>query len=82
MVPTLLDTRLAYVADCEADLMPLMARVQQLGTLVDWLVRAKHNRRLPKGDKLWAHTTQRLPFGEITFQMPVRKDVTARPVRS
>lgn len=81
MAPALADTRLVYVADREADLMPLMARAQQLGTPADWLVRAKHNRCLPEGDKLWARTTEGVPLGEITFQMPARKDVKARPVR-
>lgn len=75
------DTRLVCVADREADLMPLMSRAQQLGTPADRLGSAKHNRCLPKGDKLWAHTTEVQPMGEITFQMPARKDVKARPVR-
>ncbi len=44
------DTRLVYVADREADLLAMMARVQALGTPADWLVRAKHNRCLPDGD--------------------------------
>jgi hypothetical protein len=74
-------TRLVYVADREADLMPLMARAQELGTPADWLVRAKHNRCLAEGDKLWAHTTEGAPLGEISFQMPARKDTKARPVR-
>jgi hypothetical protein len=74
-------TRLVYVADREADLMPLMARAQELGTPADWLVRAKHNRCLPEGDKLWARATEGAPLGEISFQMPARKDTKARPVR-
>ncbi|MGK5079179.1 IS4 family transposase [Janthinobacterium sp. HLX7-2] len=81
MAPELPGTRLVYVADREADLMPLMARAQELGTPADWLVRAKHNRCLPEGNKLWAHTTEGAPLGEISFQMPARKDVKARPVR-
>jgi hypothetical protein len=32
-------TRLVYVADREADLMPLMLRAQELGTPADWLAR-------------------------------------------
>jgi len=46
------DTRLVYVADREADLVSLMLCAQELGAPVDWLVRAKHNRCLPDGDKL------------------------------
>jgi hypothetical protein len=38
MVPDLPDTRLVYVADRKADLMPLMARAQELGTPADRLV--------------------------------------------
>ena len=49
-------TRLVYVADREADLVPLMLRAQELGTPADWPVCAKHNRCLPDGDKLWDHT--------------------------
>lgn len=74
-------TRLVYVADREADLMPLMARAQELGTPADWLVRAKHNRCLPDGDKLWAHATEGAPLGEISFLMPARKGTKARTVR-
>jgi hypothetical protein len=81
MAPDLPDTRLVYVADREADLMPLMARAQELGTPADWLVRAKHNRFLPDGDKLWAHTTEGAPLGQISFLMPARKDTKARMVR-
>lgn len=40
MAPALPDTGLVYVANREADLMPLMAQAQQLGTPADWLVRA------------------------------------------
>lgn len=74
-------TRLIYVADREADLMPLMLRAQELGTPADWLVRAKHNRCLPDGDKLWQHTGAGEPVGEITFEMPARHGVKARTVR-
>jgi hypothetical protein len=81
MAPELPHTRLVYVADREADLMPLMARAQELGTPADWLVRAKHNRCLPEGDKLWAHTSDGAPLGEISFLMPPRKDTKARTVR-
>lgn len=45
--------------------MTLMA--QEVSTPADWLVRAKRNRCLPNGDKLWAHTTDGAPLGEISF---------------
>jgi hypothetical protein len=43
MAAHLAETRLVYVADREADLMPLMLRAQELGMPADWLVRAAHN---------------------------------------
>lgn len=74
-------TRLIYVADREADLMPWMGRAQELGTPVDWLVRSAHNRCLPDDDTLWQHTAAGEPVGEITFAMVARHDVQARAVR-
>lgn len=74
-------TRLVYVADREADLMPLMLRAQELGMPADWLVRAAHNRCLPDGGKLWENTGAGEPVGEITFAMPARHGVKARTVR-
>lgn len=48
-----------YVADREADMLPLMKRAHDLGNPVDWLVRAAHDRSLPEGEKLQAHTTSK-----------------------
>lgn len=81
MAETMPATRLVYVADREADLMALMQRAQQLGTPADWLIRAKHNRCLPDGEKLWAHTSDGCALGEITFTMPAREGRKARKVR-
>lgn len=81
MAPNLPDTRLVYVADREADLVPLMLRAQELGTPADWLVRAQHNRCLPEGEKLWLHAGAGKPVGEITFAMAARHGVKARTVR-
>jgi len=75
------ETRLVYVADREADLMPLMLRAQELGTPADWLVRVVHNRCLPDGEKLWQHTGAGEPVGEISFAMAARHGVKARTVR-
>lgn len=74
-------TRLVYVADREADLVELMLRAQTLGTPADWLVRAKHNRCLPEGEKLWSHTCAGQPLGEIVFTMGSRHGQKAREVR-
>jgi hypothetical protein len=81
MASELPSTRLVYVADREADLMPLMARAQELGTPADWLIRASHNRCLPDGEKLWQHTTAGASIGEIAFTMASRHGVKARAVR-
>jgi len=75
------DTRLVYLADREADLMPLMRRARDLGEPADWLIRASHNRCLPDGGKLWEHTTTGTPLGEIEFMLASRQGVKARPVR-
>lgn len=80
MAPSLPCARLVYVADREADLMPLMERAQTLGTPADWLVRAAHNRCLPEGDKLWERTTVGEPVGQIAFTMAARHGVKARTV--
>ena len=74
-------TRLVYVADREADLVPLMLRAQELDTPADWLIRASHNRCLPDGDKLWQRTSSGTAVGEITFTMGSRHGVKARTVR-
>ena len=74
-------TRLVYVADREADLIPLMLKAQALGTPADCLVRAAHNRCVPNGEKLWESTSVGEPIGEITFAMAARHGVKARTVR-
>ena len=68
------------MADREADLVPLMLRAQELGAPADWLVRAKHNRCLPDGGKLWQHTGAGAPIGELTFAMAARHGVKAREI--
>lgn len=80
MAQDLPQTRLVYVADREADMAPLMLRAQNLGTPADWLVRAKHNRSLPDGQKLWEQTSAGEPVGELTFDMAARHGVKARQV--
>jgi hypothetical protein len=77
-VPT---SRLVYVADREGDMLGLMQRAKALGTPADWLVRAKHNRCLPDGDKLWERTCAGEPLGQIVFTMPSRHGIKERKVR-
>src|ERR1700744_575385 len=73
-------TRLVYVADREADIIALMRRAHDLGCPADWLIRARHNRVLPEGQRLWDHATQAEPLGEIRFTLPGRQRQKAREV--
>jgi hypothetical protein len=43
--------------------------------------RAKHNRCLPEGDKLWERTCAGEPLGQIVFTMPSRHGIKERKVR-
>ena len=74
-------TRLVYVADREADMIAMMRCAQELGTPADWLVRAKTNRTLPGGAKLWASTVDGEALGEITFTIGPRDKQKGRKVR-
>ena len=75
------DTRLVYVADREADMLDLMVRARELGNPADWLLRAKHNRALPSGQKLWASVLDTAPLGEVCFALPPGRGRAAREVR-
>jgi Transposase Tn5 dimerisation domain/Transposase DNA-binding len=75
------NTRLVYVADRESDILALMQRAQTLGTPVDWLIRASHNRALPGGQKLWAQTQAEEALGNIEFELPARPNQQARQVK-
>ena len=74
-------TRLVYVADREADMIELMTYAQDCGTPADWLVRAKTDRALPDGEKLWSHTLDGAPVGEISFVIGARDKQKGRKVR-
>jgi len=75
------DTRLVYVADREADILALMRRADELGTPVDWLIRATHDRSLEGGEKQWGKVEQTEPVGEVQFQMASRPGQKARTVK-
>lgn len=81
LAPELPQTRLVYVADRESDILALMQRAQALGTPVDWLIRASHNRALPEGQTLWAHTQAGQPLGTLEFELPARPNQKARRVK-
>lgn len=73
-------TRLVSVADREADIRALMVRARDLGNPADWLLRAKHNRALPEGGRLWAKVLASAPVGEIRFTLPGGRGRAAREV--
>lgn len=81
LAPELPGTRLIYVADREADMRALMQCAQSLGTPLDWLVRARHNRTLPEGGKLWAKVLATPVLGGIEFTLPARPGQSERRVR-
>jgi hypothetical protein len=62
-------------------LVELMPRAKALDTPADWLVRAKHNRCLPDGDKLWARNCAGEALGQIVFTMPSRHGQKERKLR-
>ncbi|MGQ7846344.1 IS4 family transposase [Granulosicoccus sp. 3-233] len=74
------DTRCIYVGDRESDMMPLMRRAAELGEPVDWLVRAKHDRALPDGQKLFSSVSAEKPIGQARFHFRPRRGVKARDV--
>ncbi|MFB1489902.1 MULTISPECIES: IS4 family transposase [unclassified Thiocapsa] len=75
------DTRLVYVGDREADMRELMVIARDLGHPADYLVRARHNRVLPKGQRLWSSVQASEPLGEVTFTLPAGRGRKARTVR-
>lgn len=77
----MLDTRLVYVADREADILELMQCTHALGTPADWLIRSQHDHSLPEGRKLWAQACSGDALGEIEFTLPARPGQAERTVR-
>jgi len=75
------DTRLVYVADREADILALMQRAHALGNPADWLIRAKHNRKLGAEEgKLWDLAAAAPVLGELRFYLPPRPGRKGRNV--
>jgi hypothetical protein len=75
------DTRLVYVGDREADMRELMVMARDLDHAADYVIRARHNRALPKGKRLWSSVLATAPLGEVTFTLPPGRGRTARTVR-
>jgi Transposase Tn5 dimerisation domain/Transposase DNA-binding len=75
------ETRWVYVADREADMLALKQRAHALGNPADWLIRAKHNRKLGRDEaKLWEQAEQAPDLGEVQFYLPPRPGRTGRNV--
>jgi hypothetical protein len=74
------EVRQVYVADREADIHALLSRAQSLNYAADVLIRCKHNRALPQGDKLWARVEQAEPLGFVRFDMASGRGRKARAV--
>ncbi|WP_305907120.1 IS4 family transposase [Methylomarinum sp. Ch1-1] len=75
------ETRLVYVADREADILALMQRADALGNPADWLIRAKHNRKLTgETDKLWDKVAKTDTLGELSFYLPPRAGRQGRKI--
>jgi hypothetical protein len=78
---TLPATRLIYVADREGNMAALMELADTLGHSADWLIRARHNRNLAEGGKLWDKVEVGELLGKIAFILPGRAGQKARQVR-
>jgi hypothetical protein len=59
----------------------LMVRARDLGHPADYLVRARHNRVLPQGKRLWSSVLASPSLGEVTFTLPAGRGRKARTVR-
>ncbi|MCP5197368.1 MAG: IS4 family transposase [Gammaproteobacteria bacterium] len=81
LAETVPDTRWVYVADREGDLRALIDAAARRGTLADWLVRSKHDRKTTTGEKLGERLAQSEPLGEVEFTLPAAPGRPARLVR-
>jgi hypothetical protein len=72
---------LVDVGDREADGRELMVMARDLCHPADDVVRARHNRALPQGQRLWSSVLATEPLGEVTFTLSAGRGRTARRVR-
>jgi len=75
------NTRFVYVADREADIQELMEEARRREYAADYLIRAKHNRNLVGGEKLWDSVARQEPLGHIEFMLEATAQRKARKVR-
>ena len=73
-------TRHVCVCDRESDIMALLVRARDLDHAADYLVRSRHNRVLPEGDKLWAKVGRSAVLGHVRFELPGGRGRKARAV--
>ncbi len=79
------EARLVSVGDRENDIAAFMQRAHELGTPADWLIRAKHNRKLAgkaegEIERLWEVAGQGESLGRVIFDLPARKGRPGRRV--
>jgi len=74
-------SRLVYVADREGDILSLMAKSKALNTPADWLVRARHNRKLSAEEKLWDSVDKQEVMSRISLIKPRKKGEKSRQVQ-
>jgi hypothetical protein len=72
------DAQLVYVSDRVSDMIDLITGACELGTPVDWLLRAQHDRALLDGQNLWQTVTSGEELGGISFTLPARHGQKAR----
>jgi len=74
------DSRLVYVADREGDILSLMQRSKASNFPADWLVRAKHNRKLSPDEKLWESIDKQEVTSRVSFIKSRKKGEKSRQV--
>jgi len=74
------EQRLVYVTDREGDMLDLIKKSQQLEYPADWLIRAKHNRKLSDQEKLWDAVDKQTALAKITFVKPRKRGEKSRQV--
>ena len=71
MAEQLPESKLVYVADREGDLRELMEAARTANYAADFLLRAKHNRKLDKSEeKCWEQVERSGAIGKVEFTLP------------
>lgn len=75
------NTRFVYVTDREADIKAVLEEARRRDYAADYLIRAKHNRNLAGGEKLWNSVEKQDPLGDMKFILEANGQRPARKVR-